>query len=65
MVATVFTASDPKQQLQMMGSQLLFLRMHPMQHLVNKYNLLRTYEELIIDAINDVGVDLNAVRDYA
>jgi len=62
MVTTVFTAMDPKQDLKgIQGAQLLFLRLHPLQHLVNKYSLLRTYEELIIDAVNDVGVDLNEV----
>lgn len=61
LVTTLFTAVDPKQPLQVLGAQLLFLRLHPLQHLVNKYNLLRTYEEVIIDTVNDVGVDLNAV----
>ncbi|CAM9238997.1 unnamed protein product [Chrysoparadoxa australica] len=41
------------------GEEMLHLRMHPLQKEVPKERLLRAYEQQMISAVNEVGVDVN------
>jgi transcription elongation factor SPT6 len=45
------------------GEELMYLRVHPLQELVNWKQLLQGYEQKLIDVINRVGVDLNFVME--
>lgn len=58
----IFSAQDPRGgRYGGPGYQLKFLQLHPLQDEVNPHQLLRRYEEVLVDAVNDVGVDLNRV----
>ncbi|KAG5175016.1 hypothetical protein JKP88DRAFT_265969 [Tribonema minus] len=41
------------------GHEMLSLRLHPLQGEVTKGQLLRALEQRLIDAVNEVGVDIN------
>lgn len=48
------------------GFELLFLDIHPNRHLLKGHNrvLLRTFERHLVDAVCDVGVDINQAVSY-
>lgn len=41
------------------GHLLRALPLHPLQKMANGYELVRRFEEMLVDAVNDVGVDPN------
>ena len=45
-------------------NQALNLNLHPFQKQVNQAQLMETLQEVNIRAVNDVGIDINLLKDH-
>ncbi|EWM30006.1 transcription elongation factor spt6 [Nannochloropsis gaditana] len=60
LVTLIYAAQDPRGgRFGGPGYQLSYLSLHDLQDQVNPHELSRRWEEVLVDAVNDVGVDLN------